>query len=72
MARRDSKHSQASGAQGERPDRPAALPANLDEMLAASRPQLLHIARALGNPPDVAEDIVQETLLEALDHLYRV
>jgi RNA polymerase sigma factor (sigma-70 family) len=50
----------------------AALVANLDDLLSASRPQLLGVARAMGNPPDAAEDIVQETLLEALRHLDRI
>lgn len=50
----------------------AILSANLDQLLAASRPQLLRIAQALGNAPDVAEDITQETCLEALRHLDRV
>ncbi len=50
----------------------AALVANLDDLLAAARPQLLRVARAMGNSPDVAEDIAQETLLEALRHLDRV
>jgi RNA polymerase sigma factor (sigma-70 family) len=45
----------------------------LDALLAMARPRLLRLARLRGAPPDVAEDIVQETLLEAwrcLDRLY--
>lgn len=42
-------------------------------VLVAARPRLARLARLRGAPPDAAEDIVQETLLEAwrcLDRLY--
>ena len=45
----------------------------LEAAMAAARPRLLRLARLRGVPDDLAEDIVQETLLEAwrcLDRLY--
>ena len=49
---------------------PAAM---LAAAMEAARPRLLRLARLRGAPPDVVEDVVQETLLEAwrcLDRLY--
>lgn len=43
-----------------------------EEQFAASRPRLLRLARLRGVPPDVVEDVVQETLLEAWKHLDRL
>src|SRR5262249_48776587 len=37
--------------------------------MAAACPRLLRLARAQGVPPDSADDVAQETLLEAWRHL---
>ena len=42
---------------------------NIDTLLTNARPRLLRLAHAQGVPPDAAEDIIQETLLEAWRHL---
>ena len=53
---------------------PASGPAaTLAAAMVAARPRLLRLARLRGVPPDMIEDVVQETLLEAwrcLDRLY--
>ena len=41
----------------------------LDEMLAAARPRLLRLAQQQGVTPDAADDVVQDTLVEAWQHL---
>lgn len=46
-----------------------ALSNTLDEMLAAARPRLLRLAQQQGVAPDAADDVVQETLVEAWQHL---
>jgi RNA polymerase sigma factor (sigma-70 family) len=49
------------------------VPLALETVIVAARPRLLRLARLRGVPPDAAEDVVQETLLEAwrcLDRLY--
>ena len=45
----------------------AHIPAtfHFEERIAAARPRLARIARALGIPADVADDLVQDTLLDA-------
>src|SRR6185369_604356 len=43
-----------------------------EAQFAASRPRLMRLARLRGVPPDVVEDVVQETLLEAWKHLDRL
>jgi RNA polymerase sigma factor (sigma-70 family) len=45
------------------------LVANLEDALASARPRLLYLARKRGVAPDAAEDIAQETLMEAWRHL---
>src|SRR5215469_8722262 len=45
------------------------LQGNLDRCLAAARPRLLRLAQVQGVTPVHAEDLVQETLLEAWRHL---
>ncbi|HEY1388185.1 MAG TPA: RNA polymerase sigma factor [Ktedonobacterales bacterium] len=48
-------------------------PLALESVIVAARPRLLRLARLRGVPADAAEDVVQETLLEAwrcLDRLY--
>lgn len=47
----------------------ATLRANLNALLAAPRPRLLRLARLNGIAADLAEDVVQETCLEAWRHL---
>src|SRR6266567_5014326 len=49
-----------------------ALKNNLEEILTDARPRLLRQAQRQGLTPDIAEDIAQETLIEAwrsLEHL---
>jgi len=48
------------------------LAAQLERRMAAARPRLMRLARAQGLSPDSAEDVVQETLLEAWRHLDRL
>ncbi|HKV57600.1 MAG TPA: RNA polymerase sigma factor, partial [Ktedonobacteraceae bacterium] len=45
------------------------LAANIDTLLADARPRLLRLTRMNGIPQDVADDVVQETLMEAWRHL---
>lgn len=45
------------------------LNTNFHDILEAARPRLLRLARLNGVGPDAAEDIVQETYVEALRHL---
>lgn len=47
----------------------AQLITNIDTLLADARPRLLRLARMNGIPQDVADDVVQETLMEAWRHL---
>ncbi len=42
---------------------------NIDTLLTNARPRLLRLTHAQGVPTDAAEDIIQETLLEAWRHL---
>ena len=53
-------------------DTPAMPEVSLEASLEASRPRLLRLAQLRGVPPDLAEDVVQETLLEAWKSLDRV
>jgi RNA polymerase sigma factor (sigma-70 family) len=45
------------------------LPGNLERCLADARPRLLRLAQSQGISPPEAEDLVQETLLEAWRHV---
>ena len=47
----------------------AELRHNIEELLLLARPRLLNVARKYGVPGDAADDIAQETLLEAWRHL---
>src|SRR5260370_28550008 len=42
---------------------------DLEQALSAARPRLLRLARRRGVTPDAADDVVQETLIEAWRHL---
>ncbi|QBD79255.1 sigma-70 family RNA polymerase sigma factor [Ktedonosporobacter rubrisoli] len=53
---------------GQQPEQPAVI-SNLEEVLATARPRLLRIARMQGVAPDAIDDVVQETLVEAWQHL---
>src|SRR5215831_18470049 len=48
------------------------LAAELERRMASARPRLMRMACAQGLAPDSAEDVVQETLLEAWRHLDRL
>ena len=48
------------------------LAANIDEMLATARPRLLRHACGYGVTLDAADDVVQETLIEAWRHLHQL
>src|SRR5262245_57323971 len=54
------------------PDAHVTLSANLDALLEEARPRLLRLARLQGIAADLAEDVVQETCLEAWRHLERL
>ena len=45
------------------------LAVDLEQVLAAARPRLLRLAHTRGVTPDAADDVVQETLIEAWRHL---
>ena len=49
--------------------REVALSDTFDEMLAIARPRLLRLALQQGVTPDAADDVVQDTLVEAWRHL---
>lgn len=49
-----------------------ALNANLNTLLQKARPHLLRLARLNGIGADMAEDVVQETCLEAWRHLEKL
>src|SRR5689334_12642052 len=50
----------------------AANDGGVEAALAAARPRLLRFARRQGVAPDAADDVVQETLMEAWRHLHRL
>ena len=65
----DQNHENLSAASG---DVHQALTDQIEDLFRRAGPRLLHVARSQQIAPDAAEDIVQETLLEAwksLDHL---
>jgi RNA polymerase sigma factor (sigma-70 family) len=47
----------------------AALLADMEQLFTEARPRLLRLARLNGMTPDVADDVVQETMMEAWRHL---
>jgi RNA polymerase sigma factor (sigma-70 family) len=61
--------STSSGSLWQQPDTHRHLRENLNALLSASRPRLLHLSQAQGVRQDAADDVVQETLLEAWQHL---
>lgn len=49
-----------------------ALIADIEQVLTGARPRLLRLAGRQGVAPDDADDVVQETLVEAWKHLERL
>ncbi len=47
----------------------AALLADMEQVFTEARPRLLRLARLNGMSPDIAEDVVQETMMEAWRHV---
>jgi RNA polymerase sigma factor (sigma-70 family) len=47
----------------------AALLADMEQVFTEARPRLLRLAHVNGMSPDMAEDVVQETMLEAWRHI---
>ena len=47
----------------------AALLADMEQLFTEARPRLLRLARLNGMATDVADDVVQETMMEAWRHL---
>lgn len=64
--------SDEAGGAGNRPLTHADLSAALNTLLEAARPRLLRQAARLGVAPEAADDVVQETLLEAWASLDRL
>ncbi len=48
---------------------PDSLTSHLEHLLTSARPRLLHLVRRQGVPLESAEDIVQQTCIEAWRHL---
>src|SRR5260370_18389126 len=48
----------------------AAFSDDREELLMADRPRLRRLAQLQGPPPDPVADVVQETLLQACEHLH--
>src|SRR6266700_7029313 len=47
----------------------AALLADMEQVFTEARPRLLRLAQLNGMSPDMAEDVVQETMMEAWRHI---
>ena len=70
---REHEQTEAAGAlPGEREWLRSALLTDQDGILTATRRRLARIARARGMEPQVVDDVIQETLLEAWSHLDRL
>lgn len=50
----------------------AALLADLEQVFTEARPRLLRLVRLNGMSPDIADDIVQETMMEAWRHVEKL
>jgi RNA polymerase sigma factor (sigma-70 family) len=50
----------------------AALLADLEQVFTEARPHLLRLAHVNGVSPDMAEDVVQETMMEAWRHIEKL
>ena len=47
----------------------AALLADMEQVFTEARPRLLRLAHLNGMSPDMADDVVQETMMEAWRHI---
>jgi DNA-directed RNA polymerase specialized sigma24 family protein len=47
----------------------AALLADMEQVFTEARPRLLRLAHLNGMSPDIADDVVQETMMEAWRHV---
>src|SRR5215469_12385000 len=47
----------------------AALLADIEQVFTEARPRLLQLAHLHGMSPDIADDVVQETMMEAWRHI---
>jgi RNA polymerase sigma factor (sigma-70 family) len=61
--------STSGGSISQRPGAYSHLVDNINTLLSAARPRLLHLVQGQGVRQDAADDVVQETLVEAWQHL---
>lgn len=67
----DTSHHELDDRRGKQSGEGDGLSGTLDRLLDEARPRLLRFASSYGVDPDTADDVVQETLVEAWLHLAR-